>query len=142
MQTLSVHRVISDLSVFIGQEKGHRILAAGDLNILYGYGEKENAYWASRYATVFNRIEALGLKFVGPQAPAGRCADPWPKELPPDSKNVPTFYHSQQTPASATRQLDFAFASISLAPHVQVAALNAPEQWGPSDHCRIEITIA
>jgi len=43
----SAHRVISDLSVLIGQETGHRILAAGDLNILYGYGENGNAYWGA-----------------------------------------------------------------------------------------------
>ena len=29
------------------------MLAAGDLNILYGYGENGSAYWAARYATVF-----------------------------------------------------------------------------------------
>ena len=35
----SAHRVVSDLSTFIGSQAGHRILAAGDLNILRGYGE-------------------------------------------------------------------------------------------------------
>ena len=47
----SVHRVISDLSVFIGQADSHRIIAAGDLNILHGYGERGSEFWASRYAT-------------------------------------------------------------------------------------------
>jgi hypothetical protein len=28
------------------------------------------------------RMAALGFKFVGPQAPNGRRAEPWPKELP------------------------------------------------------------
>ena len=116
--------------------------AAGDFNILYGYGENGNAYWGRRYATIFNRMEALGLSFVGPQMPDGRCADPWPDELPRSSKNVPTFYHTKQTPASATRQLDFVFAFNGLAEHVKVVALNTPEQWGPSDHCHIEITIS
>lgn len=138
----SVHRVISDLSALIGQQVGHRILAAGDLNILHGYGEYGSAYWASRYATVFSRMSALGLSFVGPQAPAGRCADPWPDELPRTSNNVPTYYTSHQTPTTATRQLDFVFASNSLTERVLVSALNEPDHWGPSDHCRVEIEIA
>jgi hypothetical protein len=107
----SAHRVISDLSALIGRQAEHRILAAGDLNILKGYGENGSGYWASRYATVFSRMSALGLSFIGPQAPAGRRADPWPDELPRSSDNVPTYHTSHQTPATATRQLDFVFAS-------------------------------
>ncbi len=137
----SVHRLISDLSVFIGQEASHRILAAGDLNVLHGYGEGGNAYWASRYATVFNRMSALGLSFVGPQAPAGRRADPWPSELPTTSDNVPTYHTNRQNPDTATRQLDFVFASKELTKNLRVSALNDPEQWGPSDHCRVQIEI-
>ena len=137
----SAHRVVSDLSAFIGSQNGHRILAAGDLNVLHGHGEHGNDYWASRYSTVFSRMEALGLPFVGPQAPYGRQADPWPKELPPGSKNVPTFYYGQ-TPDTATRQLDFVFASRGMADSVSVRALNEPEQWGPSDHCRLEIEVS
>ena len=94
----SAHRVVSDLSTFIGREVGHRIVAAGDLNILHGHGEHGSGYWASRYATVFDRMGALGLPFVGPQAPHGRQADPWPDELPRDSRNVPTYHTNRQTP--------------------------------------------
>jgi endonuclease/exonuclease/phosphatase family metal-dependent hydrolase len=137
----SAHRVISDLSALIGQQAGHCIVAAGDLNILHGYGENGSAYWAARYATVFSRMSALGLSFVGPQAPAGRRADPWPDELPRSSNNVPTYYTSHQSPATATRQLDFVFASSSLTERVRVRALNEVDQWGPSDHCRVEIEI-
>ena len=137
----SAHRVVSDLSAFIGSERHHRILAAGDLNILHGHGEHGSAYWAGRYATVFTRMAALGLPFVGPQAPQGRQADPWPDELPPDSRNVPTFHSSRQTPATATRQLDYVFASENMADAVRVRALNEAEQWGPSDHCRLEIDV-
>ena len=139
----SAHRVVSDLSAFIGSQNGHRILAAGDLNILYGYGEYGSEYWASRYRTIFDRMKALGLPFVGPQAPNGRQADPWPDELPLDSKNVPTYYSTgQKTPAAATRQLDFVFTSRGLADSVSVRAINEPEQWGPSDHCRLEIQVS
>jgi Endonuclease/Exonuclease/phosphatase family len=138
----SVHRLISDLSALVTVGKGPAILVAGDLNILKGYGENGRQYWGARYATVFDRMGAVGLPFVGPQAPEGRQADPWPKELPPDSKNVPTHYRKSQTLATATRQLDFVFASETLAKRLRVRALNEPEIWGPSDHCQIEIQIS
>lgn len=138
----SVHRLISDLSMLVGQQAGHQIVCAGDLNILHGYGEGGNAYWASRYETAFSRMSALGLPLVGPQAPAGRPADPWPDELPRSSKNVPTYHTSHQTPATASRQLDFVFASRSLEERVRVRALNEPEEWGPSDHCRLQIELS
>jgi len=138
----SAHRLISDLSGLIGSQKGHKIIAAGDFNILFGYGEYGSLYWKQRYGTVFERFKALDLCFVGPQAPeGGRQADPWPNELPEGSLNVPTFYHNKQTPASATRQLDFVFASESIADRVKVKALNGAEEWGPSDHCRIMIEL-
>jgi endonuclease/exonuclease/phosphatase family metal-dependent hydrolase len=137
----SAHRLISDLSMLIGQQSDHRIVVAGDLNILYGYGEGGSAYWGSRYATAFSRMTALGFLFVGPQAPAGRRAEPWPRELPRTSNNVPTYHTTFQSSATATRQLDFVFASKSMAERVQVRALNELDQWGPSDHCRLEIQV-
>ena len=138
----SAHRIISDLSRLIGHATRHRIVAAGDLNVLYGYGEHGDAYAAARYATVFDRMESIGLPFVGPQHPHGRQAESWPDELPADSQNVPTYHHNRQNPATATRQLDFVFASGNMIESVQVAALNDPDEWGPSDHCRIAITVS
>ena len=126
----SAHRVISDLSVFISKEYGHRVLAAGDLNILRGYGEHGSAYWAARHNTVFDRMKALGLPCIGPEHPNGRQADPWPDELPRDSRNVPTFHSNRQSPATAARQLDYVFASKGLADSLEVRALNRPEEWG------------
>lgn len=64
-----------------------------------------------------------------------------PAELPPSSKNVPTFYSNRQNPKTATRQLDFVFASEDIANRVRATALNQPDEWGPSDHCRIMIEI-
>lgn len=135
----SAHRLVSDLSTFIGSEHGHRILIAGDLNILYRAAEGGSEYWTRRYATVFDRLEALGLYFVGPQAPNGLQADPWPDELPPNSKNVPTYRYKE---FPAYRQLDFVFASKEMAESVHVNALNGPEEWGPSDHCRLLIEVS
>jgi hypothetical protein len=54
---------------------------------------------------------------------------------------VPTFQHGRQSPVTATRQLDFVFASTSLANRVGVRALNQPEEWGPSDHYRVIIDV-
>ncbi len=137
----SAHRLLSDVASLIGKQRGHRIIVSGDFNILYGYGENRSRYWAARYQTVFDRMQAMGLQFIGPQAPNGRQADPWPSELPSDSKNVPTFHSNRQTPETATRQLDFVFASKALVNNVTVKALNNPEEWGPSDHCRVVIEI-
>jgi hypothetical protein len=137
----SAHRLISDISGLVARQKGHRIIASGDLNSLYGHGENGSPYWGARYQTIFDRFAAIGLVFVGPQSPNGRQADPWPSELPATSRNVPTYYTSHQTPATATRQLDFAFASADIASQVDVRALNTIDNWGPSDHCRLEITV-
>ena len=95
----SVHRIISDLSLLIGKQEGHRIVAAGDLTVWHGYGR--NNYWKRRYDTVFDRMEAIGLPFVGPQFPHGRQADPWPSWLPEDSLNAPTFCNIGASPAEA-----------------------------------------
>jgi hypothetical protein len=102
----SAHRIISDISTLITNKGFHRIIVAGDWNLMFGYGENGDEFWARRYATVFDRMKALGLRFVGPQAPNGRQAEPWPAELPKDSLNVPTYYSTRQKPATAARQLD------------------------------------
>ena len=138
----SAHRIVSDLSTLIAKENGHRVLAAGDMNILRGYGEYGDEYWAARYRTVFDRMEIMGLPCVGPEFPNGRQADPWPDELPRDSRIVPTFHSNRKSPETATRQLDYVFASTELAESLTVQALNAPDKWGPSDHCQIEIELA
>jgi exonuclease III len=138
----SAHRIVSDLSAFIGRQRGHRIIAAGDLNILNGYGEYGSRYWKRRYQTVFDRLDAIGLPFAGPQARNGQQACPWPDELPQESKNVPTYRTNRKDPKTAGRQLDFVFASLGLFESVSVRAINEPDQWGPSDHCRVEIEVS
>ena len=137
----AVHRLLSDLASVVTGPTGHHLIAAGDLNVLHRYGEQGNAYWAARYATVFDRAEAMGLRFVGPQAPHGRLAEPPPAELPAGSLDVPTYHTRQQGAGGATRQLDFVFASSAIADRVSVRALNEIGEWGPSDHCRIEIEL-
>ena len=137
----SAHRLISDLSAFLGWIRNNRVIVAGDLNILYGYGEYDNNYWKKRYDTVFDRMDTLGLRFVGPQAPNGKQATPWPEELPKDSLNVPTYRTRKNKPETATRQLDFVFASEDIAPRLTVSAANSEAEWGASDHCRVFIDL-
>jgi hypothetical protein len=137
----SVHRLISDLSALVASQRGHRIIVAGDLNILHGHGDHGSDYWRARYQTVFDRMAAIGLPFVGPQHPNGELCASWPAELPRDSRNVPTFRTAKADPSSATRQLDFVFASLDLAGRIRVRARNAAAEWGPSDHCRLDIEV-
>lgn len=141
---VSAHRILSDLSAFIGHEdpKEHRIVAAGDLNMFHG-ATGNSLSLPERERTVWNRFDALGLKFLGPQAPNGRQANTTPPDVPPDTRNVPTHYHSRgESAAEATRQLDYAFASCGFHESVKVRALNEVEEWGSSDHCRILIEVA
>lgn len=137
-----LHRTISDLSAFIGTPTRHRVVVAGDLSMVRGPSCYHKPYWARRYQVVFDRMEALGLPYIGPQAPeGGRQADPWPAWLPAGSRNVPTYYKIGTSPAEAEAGLDHVFASGSMAGSVQVRALNEPDEWGPSDHCRLLIEV-
>ena len=89
---------------------GTAILAAGDLNMIYGatgntlaLPTREKAFW--------DRVAALGLEFLGPQAPDGwQPSGPQP-DVPPDTKNVPTWVRNGRPPEEANRQFDYAIAS-------------------------------
>ena len=79
--------------------------------------------WPDGESTVFADMLRIGLPLVGPHAP--------------------TFYSPLhgQSPADARLQLDYVFVSRSIAHRVSVDAINAPGDWGPSDHCRIRIDV-
>ena len=139
----SAHRIISDLSAFIGSRdpSTHRILAAGDLNMFYGATGYDLSL-PERERTVWDRFEALGLEFIGPQWPdACRQASSQPTDVPSDTKNVPTVYYRGGSPETALNQLDYAFASHGFHESVKVRALNEVDNWGSSDHCRLMIEI-
>ncbi|MCY4109403.1 MAG: hypothetical protein OXG11_10285 [Chloroflexi bacterium] len=133
----SAHRIISDLSAFIGDfdPSSHRILAAGDLNMVYGSIPDDPQELTTRDGTVFDRFKTLGMEFMGPQYPGGRQAHPTPHGLPPDTQNVPTFYPT-------SHQLDYVFASRGFHESIAVCALNSVDDWGSSDHCRLQIDVA
>ena len=101
-QDASAHRIISDLSAFIGSTDPatHRILAAGDLNMIYGATEDNRLALPERDRTVTDRMAALGMEFLGPQYPDGRKASPTPSGLPSDTRNVPTYYSVPAAPVT------------------------------------------
>jgi len=135
----SAHRIISDLSVFIGSydNSTHRILAAGDLNVAFFTADR----FDSRAQTIVDRMNAIGLDYMGPQYPNGRRSDPKPDHLPEDTKNVPTYYSRTRTPATAHVQVDHVFASRGFHNSVRTRAMNGVDEWGSSDHCRILIEV-
>ena len=139
---VSAHRVLSDLSAFIGHENPsrHRILAAGDLNMIYG-ATGNSLSLPRREKTVWDRIAALGLEFLGPQAPDGWQPSARQPDVPPNTKNVPTWLQPGRNPETANRQLDYAIASRGFHERVNVRALNRADEWGPSDHCRLMIEV-
>ena len=94
-----------------------------------------------RDATVWDRMQALGLEFLGPQVPHGRRAEYAPDDVPSDTKNVPTFYRRGSGPESAVNQLDYAFASRGFHERVSVRAMNEVDEWGPNYHCRVMIEV-
>ena len=140
---VSAHRILSDISAFIGHEdpSRHRILAAGDLNMIYGATGNTLAL-PERERTFWDRVAALGLEFLGPRAPHGwQPSTPQP-DVPPDTKNVPTWVRNGRPPEEANRQFDYAIASRGFHERVKVRALNRADEWGPSDHCRLMIEVA
>ena len=95
----SAHRIISDLSAFIGNVDPvtHRILAAGDLNTCYDTRDGHDKQWTTaRDHTIWDRMDALGLEFLGPRHPNGRQAQPTPDFMKPDNRNVVTYHTSRQ----------------------------------------------
>jgi len=139
----SAHSIISDMSAFIGDTdpSTHRIVAAGDLNMVHGTLDEHSEGFSVRERTVWDRLDALGFEFVGPQCPNGRKAEPTPNYLPEDTKNVPTYRPPGKTPEEAIHQLDYVFASRGFHEEVRVRALNSVEDWGASDHCRLLIEV-
>ena len=136
----SAHRIVSDLSAFIGSydPASHRILAAGDLNISFRSSDK----FDQRAQTVLDRMDALGLEYVGPIHPNGRRADPIPPHLTEASLDVPTYHTRRRKPATAHVQVDHVFASRGLDQSVSVKALNGVDEWGSGDHCRVLIEVS
>ena len=144
----SAHRVISDLSAFITHTNpsSHRLLAAGDLGTIHGAADDSRMENPVRARTIFDRMQALGLEFMGPQWPdADRQADPLPPGMPKDTRNVPTCLAGRQRRLMLDEgivsgfQYDYVFASRGFHERVHVHAVNDAAGFGPSTHCRMRI---
>ena len=101
---VSAHRIISDLSAFIGHvdTSKHRILAAGDRNMIYG-ANAVSLSLVERERTIWARMEALGLEFIGPQLPNGLSANSPQPGVSDDTKNLPNYRTTRLSPADADR---------------------------------------
>ena len=140
----AAHRAISDLSAFVGDAKPstHRILAAGDLNMIYGWSDSEPIGLSARERSVWERMRALGMEYLGPKVPHGRRVEPSDYGGPVDTENVRTFHTSRSSPQNAYIQLDHAFASKGFHEGITTRALNCVCQWGSSDHCRVVMEVS
>ena len=151
----SAHRIISDVSTFVGHTNplSHRLLVAGDFNTIYGATDDSRLENARRARTVFDRIEALGMEFKGPQWPdADRRAEPTPQGLPPGTKNVPTYLtgwerrRMRDEGIFSGNQLDYVFASRGFH-KVQVHAMNdvrrirTKRPLPDTDRCAVAVAV-
>ena len=135
----SMHRIISDFSIFIrhANPRNHRILLAGDMNAFYGEKFERGDGKPYREVSAFERLDRLGMQFLGPQFPDGRQSERVDDSLGPDTRNVATY----RTTRGKENQLDYVFASRGFHESVRARALNEVDEWGASDHCRILIEV-
>ena len=99
-----------------------------------------------RQLTVWDRFEALGPEFLGPQASNGRQASVAPPDVPTELKSVPTFYPVGKSTAAGMVRLDYTSASSGLHERVKVRALNEVDVHVPfAPHCacpaRAEVVV-
>ena len=135
----SMHRIISDVSQFIRHHdpSRHRILLAGDMNAFYGEIYEKGDGKPYREVSAFERLDRLGMQFLGPQQPNGRQSERVDDSIGPNTKNVATY----RTAKGKENQLDYVFASRGFHESVRTRALNEVDEWGSSDHCRIWIEV-
>lgn len=137
----SMHRILSDISTLIsGQDRS--VVLAGDFNLVRDLTSPIDAEtWTRRQNTVFDRLEALGFTFAGPQVPDGIGPNPPVPGMPQDSAAVVTHRLKRADPTTGRYQLDYVYVTHQLADRTRTRALNIGEEWGPSDHCQISIDI-
>ena len=78
----------------------HRILAAGDLNLIYESNASDPQALEERGNGVFQRFKTIGLEMVGPQYPAGRKAAQIPNYLPLRHAERPDVLHQGRVPGN------------------------------------------
>ena len=96
---------------------------------------------AVRERSVFDRMEALGLKYSGAAVSGRSESGPNAGTLAGRYLQRTDLFSNRSSPAAAYVQLDHVFASVGFHEHVHVRALNEVDEWGPSDHCRVLIEV-
>src|SRR5258707_548869 len=81
------------------------LVLAGDLNIWRGYGGKK---WEPGYRSVFDRLEAYGIRLAGPHRTVGSPLPECPCKDGEDCSHVRTYRHGRRQD-SRPLQLDFVF---------------------------------
>ena len=71
-------------------------------------------------------MAALGLEFMGPQAPSGWQADTRAVGEPEDSRNVVTYLPGKNPQTASNNQLDYVFASRGFHESVKGARYERP----------------
>jgi hypothetical protein len=100
----SAHRVLSDLSMLMSS-RHHRLLVAGDWNVLLGYGEHGDSWFKDRYATVFARADALGLQSLARGFRTAGRRSRGPRNCPPTaiaSRRITTVVRTQRPPLASS----------------------------------------
>ena len=103
---VSALRFLLDFPVFICHEDAwrRRITGSGDLNMILGV--TGSSLWRrTRVKTVCDRPAAPGLVFPGPQARDERRPSAHQPAETPNTKNVPTWVHSQRDEKKADSQV-------------------------------------
>ena len=138
----SAHRLLSDLTPLLWDQRRHPVLIAGDWNILYRYGEHGDAAYRDGYATVFDRAEALGLRLWGRSIRMDVARSPGPLNFQPTApacRLISTRNKGQRRRAGSSTSSS---PPSQVADRVVVRAMYGVDEWGRSDHCRILIDIA
>lgn len=138
----SMHRILSDISA-LTSGRDRPVVLAGDFNLVRDLNSPSDAEtWNRRQANVFDRLEALGFTFVGPQTPDGVPPIVSTPGMPADSRAVVTHRPKKTDPGSGRYQLDYVYVTHQLVDRTRTRALNDGDEWGPSDHCQVAIDIA
>ena len=97
--------------------------------------------WTSEGAASSEEMATVGFELLGPGTRQGERPPPRRANLTPDTRNVPTYRTVKEGPVTASRQLDYVFASRGFHERVRAGALNEVHEWGSIDHCRLVIEV-
>lgn len=141
----TIHRILSDLTPFIDERRGRRIILAGDLNITTQWSARHRSFLRGRHeeclrreVNLFARFEALGLRNIVVRTEPGPltgCECQFGEEC----RHVRTQRHDRST---FPWQNDYMFMSQDLLDEpFSVEVLDQDEAWQLSGHCPIVLEL-